>query len=404
MRACGLIVEYNPFHNGHAYHVEKARAASNASCVIAVMSGNFLQRGEPAIIDKFSRAKAALLAGVDIVLELPYAFAVQHSDYFAHGAVQTLDAIGVSSICFGSESGEISPFIDSYHQMEEQKETYDQELKIQLDKGISFPEASMFAYQKIGLTNEHFDLSQPNNVLGLSYVKTILKNNLNIKPLTIKRHNNHYHDSEITNRIASATSIRKEIFESHQLTDKAVAALPEATVMQLDSYKEETSIWHEWEQYFTVLNYRVQTMSLEELREIHGMVEGLEYRIKSTAKTVETMQDWITAIKTKRYTWTRIQRIFVHLLTNTKTKEISNLIDPSETVPYIRLLGMSKNGQTFLNQEKKNIQVPIITALGKNMHPLLQLEEKASAAYYSVLTPKDRMKAVKKELTGPIIL
>lgn len=404
MKACGLIVEYNPFHNGHAYHVEKAKSASNANCVIAVMSGNFLQRGEPAIIDKFSRTKAALLAGVDIVLELPYAFAVQHSDHFAHGAVQILDTIGVSSICFGSESGEISPFINSYHQMEDKKETYKTELKLQLDKGLSFPEASMFAYQRIGLTNETFDLSQPNNVLGYSYVKTILKYNLNIEPLTIKRHNNHYHDSEITNQIASATSIRKEILESHQLTNKAIAALPEATTKQLETYKEEMSTWHEWEQYFTILNYRVQTMSAEELRDIHGIVEGLEHRIKSTAKAVETMHDWIAAIKTKRYTWTRIQRIFVHLLTNTKTDEISNLIDASESAPYIRLLGMSKTGQAFLNQEKKNIEVPIITALGKNMHPLLQLEEKASTAYYSVLAPRDRMKAMKQELTGPIIL
>ncbi|MHA6251397.1 nucleotidyltransferase [Oceanobacillus sp. CAU 1775] len=404
MRTCGLIVEYNPFHNGHAYHNEKAKEISQADCVIAVMSGNFLQRGEPAIIDKFFRAKAALLAGVDIVLELPYTFAVQHSNHFAYGAVHTLDKIGVSSICFGSESGEIKPFIDSYYQMKDKKEIYESELKLQLDKGLSFPEASMHAYQEIGLTNEAFDLSQPNNVLGFSYVKTILDSDLNIEALTIKRQNNHYHDSEITNRIASATSIRKEILESHILTEKAIAALPESTIMQMDSYKEETSLWHEWEQYFPLLHYRVQIMSPEELREIHGMVEGLEFRVKRTAKTVKNMNEWITAIKTKRYTWTRIQRMFVHLLTNTKTKDISPFLDEEIQIPYIRLLGMTKNGREFLNQQKKDIEVPLITSLSKHMHPMLQLEEKATSAYYSILPPEERIKAMNRELRGPIII
>src|SRR5699024_3970249 len=165
-------------------------------------------------------------------------------------------------------------------------------------------------------------LSQPNNVLGFGYVKAILDNQLPIEPLTIKRQESHYHDIEITNRIASATSIRKEISRENKLSSKAVTAMPETTAQQLLAYKDKARTWHDWEKYFQILNYRVQTMSREELREIHGMDEGLESRVKKTAKTDQNMQEWITAIKTKRYTWTRVQRMFVHVLTNTKKQEI----------------------------------------------------------------------------------
>jgi len=404
MKACGLIVEYNPFHNGHYYHIKKAKKTSNADCIIAVMSGNFLQRGEPAIIDKFSRAKAALISGADIVLELPYVYAVQNSDHFAEGAVQTLHAIGVSSICFGSESGDINHFIKSYHIFRDKAAIYKMTLKQWLDGGFSFPEASMHAYEAIGLTTSQFDLSQPNNILGYSYVKAILSHGFDIEPLTIKRHNNHYHQQEVTDRIASATSIRKELFsENEEMTAKAAAALPEATIEQLRKYKEQTGHWHNWEHYFPLLNYQVQTMSSEDMKKIHGVTEGLEQRVKKTAKTAETMQAWIEEIKTKRYTWTRIQRMFVHILTNTKKTDLEPYLYSSEKMPYIRLLGMTKTGQHYLNGIKKDLDIPIITALSRTMHPMLQLEEKATAAYYSILNPSSRKKLAKQELTQPVI-
>lgn len=405
MRACGLIVEYNPFHNGHYYHIQEAKKASNADCIIAVMSGNFLQRGEPAIIDKFSRARAALSSGADIVLELPYPFAVQNSDYFSFGAVQTLNAIGVSSICFGSESGDINHFINSYHIFQQKSSIYELELKKWLDEGFSFPEASMHAYKAIGLTDARFDLSQPNNILGYSYVKTILDNNLNIEPLTIKRHSSHYHQQEITNQIASATSIRKELFNHDgEMTDIAAAALPDSSAKQLLDYKKQAGHWHNWESYFSYLNYRVQTMSLEELQKIHGVSEGLEHRIKKTAKTAENMNVWIEMVKSKRYTWTRIQRMFIHILTNTKKTDLEAFLHTSDNMPYIRLLGMTKTGQHYLNGIKKDLDVPIITSISRTMHPMLQLEEKATAAYYSILAPAIKKKLAKQEITQPIML
>src|SRR5690625_4486826 len=178
MRACGLIVEYNPFHNGHLYHINQAKTATSAECMIAVMSGSFLQRGEPAIIDKFHRTKAALQAGVDIVVELPYAFAVQSSRYFAKGSVLTLHAMKASSICFGSESGNIDLFYKGVAQINKHEREYDETIKAYLKKGYSFPVASQRAYEQIGLHD--LDLMQPNNILGFSYVRTMIDHQLPI--------------------------------------------------------------------------------------------------------------------------------------------------------------------------------------------------------------------------------
>lgn len=404
MRACGLIVEYNPFHNGHKYHIEEAKKISNADCIIVVMSGNFLQRGEPAIIDKFYRTKAALTDGADIVLELPYVYAVQNSDHFAYGAVQILNAIGVSSICFGSESGKISHFINSHNVFTANKTTFQEKIKSKLADGFSFPEASMYAYQEIGLTNEDFDLAQPNNILGYSYVKNILDHQFDIDPLTIKRFNNHYHTPEITNHIASATSIRKELFkQDDKLTIGVRNALPSSTIEQLELYKQLSGLWHNWEHYFKLVNYRVQTMTSAELQNIHGVDEGLEHRVKRTAKTASNMTDWIEEIKTKRYTWTRIQRMFVHILTNTKKDDLKPFLEVKQNITYLRLLGMTKDGQNYLNKTKKNLDVPILTAISRNMHPMLQLEEKATYAYYSILSPSARKKLGKQEISGPIL-
>src|SRR5699024_3310115 len=280
MQACGLIVEYNPFHNGHAFHIEASRKASGADCLIAVMSGSFLQRGEPAIIDKFHRTKAALSAGGDIVLELPFVYAVQSSELLARGSVQTLHDIGVSNICFGSESGDISRFTNSYDVLQQKQSVYQTTLQEKLHLGLSFPEASRYAYQKIGLAASEMDLTKPNNILGFSYVKAILDDKLPIDPLTITRIKNAYHDQAITGSIARATSIRKELIGKEDIYETAASARPAVTIQQLRAYKQHAAAWHSWENYFQLIHYRVMTMSEDELAAIHGVDEGLENRIK----------------------------------------------------------------------------------------------------------------------------
>ncbi|MBU5266001.1 nucleotidyltransferase [Virgibacillus proomii] len=401
MQACGLIVEYNPFHNGHVYHIQQAKKLTQADCIIAVMSGTFLQRGEPAIIDKFHRTKAALKHGVDLVIELPYAFAVQSSELFAKGAVLALDALGTTSLCFGSESGEISDFIHSYKQLTARKNEFEQALKTHVKMGLAFPEASKAAYQHIGLDLAKIDLSKPNNILGFSYVKMIYDLQLSITPLTVERSQSDYHDKTITGTIASATSIRNSIIESGNITQSVRNAIPETTYLQLKTYKQAASLWHTWEHYFPLLHYRIVTMSSKELSKIQGVDEGLEYRLRKTVKQVRSFNEWMNQLKTKRYTWTRLQRMFVHILTNTTKQEIRSVCNPNE-LPYVRILGFNKAGQSYLHQHKKKLATPIITSMTRQMHPLLEIEEHASNAYYSVVPPERRLPLQKQELQPPI--
>src|SRR5690625_1791504 len=289
MNACGLVVEYNPFHNGHLYHVNEARKVSNAQIIVAVMSGSFLQRGEPAIIDKFHRAKAAIQTGVDIVIELPYPYAVQSSELFAKGAVYSLYELGVTSICFGSEAGEITPFLQATSILEQSKALYELELHKHLHKGDSFPVASSKAYEAIGL--EALEMNEPNNILGLSYTKTILKNNLQIEPLTIQRIHNAYHDTAINHNISSATSIRKELL-MYGLSQTVTNTLPSATIKQLKQYKTKSTVWHHWEHYFPFLHYKITSMKPSELKNFLGVDEGLEHRIKETAPYIKSYSNW----------------------------------------------------------------------------------------------------------------
>jgi predicted nucleotidyltransferase len=404
MKACGLIVEYNPFHHGHAYHVREAKKASDADCMIAVMSGSFLQRGEPAIIDKFHRTRAALASGIDIVLELPYIYAVQSSDLFAKGAVQTLFNAGASSICFGSESGNITDFTDGYHLYKERQGIYNAVLQKQLKQGQSYPEAGRKAYEFIGLGDAAVNLTQPNNILGFSYIKEIIGHCIPVKPLTIQRIKNHYHDETITDNIASATSIRKQLLATCSISPDTARTIPEETKKQLERYKTISAHWHQWEHYFPLIHYRVLTMTNEELAAIQGVDEGLEHRLKKTARAAASFSGWMEAMKTKRYTWTRLQRMFVHILTNTKKAELAQAVQ-GDTVPYLRLLGLNKTGKAYLNSEKKKMHIPIITAFSrKTQGTAASLEERASRAYYSIVPPEQQEKLFKQELQLPIIL
>lgn len=402
MKACGLIVEYNPFHNGHLYHLHEAKRVSRADCMIAVMSGSFLQRGEPAMIDKFHRARAAINSGIDIVAELPYAFAVQSSDLFATGSILTLHDLGVDSICFGSESGRIDDFIEGYYLFNHHNKLFNQTVQFKLKQGHSFPEASRAAYQEIGLQQASFDLTKPNNILGFSYVKAIMDNHLPIQPLTIRRNKSGYHDETITGTIASATSIRKQLFTNGAINSDIRDAIPEQTITEMNNYRKKTTMWHQWEPYFPLLRYRVLTANEEELACIQGVDEGLEHRLKKTVKTVTSFEHWIKTIKSKRYTWTRLQRMFAHLLTNTKKTEINQLKNVSR-MPYLRLLGLTETGKKYLNRNRKQLETPVITNLSRNMHSMLELEERASNAYYSILPQSVQETMRKQELQLPIM-
>ena len=401
MKSCGLVVEYNPFHNGHLYHVKEARKITQADVIIAIMSGSFLQRGEPAIVDKYHRTKMALQSGVDLVIELPYAFAVQNSRLFAKGAVQLLHALNSTHICFGSESGKIDPFMTHYKHMKQNKSQYQHTLKSLLSQGLSFPAASKHALE-ITLPELSLDITKPNNILGFSYVKEILDANLPIQIHTIKRIHNDYHDVKITNSIASATSIRTELFKEKSSQQAIQSTIPQTTHKQLMSYKKKVGIWHHWEHYFPYLHYQVIKMSTNDLAQIEGVDEGIEHRLKRTATSANSFTDWMEQLKTKRYTWTRLQRMFVHILTHTTKQQLEPLKELNK-MPYIRVLGMNTIGQKYLNEQRNRRIAPFISRYSSNMHPLLAIEEKVSRVYYCPLPHNKQKKMIRQEFRGPII-
>ncbi|WJE17360.1 nucleotidyltransferase [Halobacillus sp. ACCC02827] len=403
MKSCGVVVEYNPFHNGHYYHLQQARKQTEADCIVAVMSGPFLQRGEPAIIDKWHRTKAALRGGADLVVELPFLYAVQNSDFFSKGAIRILADLGVQAVCFGSESGRIDAFLQTKEQMELHEDTYQETLRKSMAEGLSFPEASRLGYEAIDFPDGAVDMSQPNNILGLSYLKEIAAYAPHMDPVTILRKDSHYHEEDITGTIASATSIRRELLKKQCLTEAAVKSLRKDTVEQLHSYRSMAGVWHEWERYFQLLQYKVGTMEASVLRSIHGVDEGLEYRLKRLMKDAVSFQDFMDKVKTKRYTWTRLQRTLVHILVGTD-KETARRELQEEQPPYARVLGMNEHGRSFLKEAKKTTPVPVITQPQQLTHPLLELEERATAAYYAPLAPKQRTALMKREYQAPVIL
>ncbi|HDR6284663.1 hypothetical protein CN912_02645 [Bacillus cereus] len=394
-----MVVEYNPFHNGHLYHVQQTKKLTQSDIIIAVMSGPFLQRGEPALISKWYRTKMALANGVDLVIELPYIFATQKAETFANGAISILNALRVSEICFGSEDGQIENFYNTISVQKNEEETFNYLVKQFMDAGNSYAKATSDAFSHILTSEKNIDMSQPNNILGFQYMKAILSQNSSIQAQTIKRFASHYHDETFNDQhIASATSIRKQLFSEEGSFTTIEPFLPQATTSLLANYKQNYGILHNWEQYFSFFKYRLMTMSPGDLRHIYEIEEGLEHRILSKIQNSSSFYSFMEALKTKRYTWTRLQRACTHILTNTTKEEIRSA-NIEQHAPYIRLLGMSQKGQTYLSKNKKKIELPILTHTKTFDHAALDIEKKANSVYFSIMHEPLRTQLLKQDIT-----
>ncbi|KZD42619.1 hypothetical protein B4084_5267 [Bacillus cereus] len=363
------------------------------------MSGPFLQRGEPALISKWYRTKMALANGVDLVVELPYVFATQKAETFANGAISILNALRVSEICFGSEDGQIENFYNTISVQKNEEETFNYLVKQFMDAGNSYAKATSDAFSHILTSEKNIDMSQPNNILGFQYMKAILSQNSSIQTQTIKRFASHYHDETFNDQhIASATSIRKQLFSEEGSFTTIKPFLPQATTSLLANYKQNYGILHNWEQYFSFFKYRLITMSPGDLRHIYEIEEGLEHRILSKIQNSCSFYSFMEALKTKRYTWTRLQRACTHILTNTTKEEIRSA-NIEQHAPYIRLLGMSQKGQTYLSKNKKKIELPILTHTKTFDHAALDIEKKANSVYFSIMHEPLRTQLLKQDIT-----
>lgn len=406
MKTLGIITEYNPFHKGHAYMIEEAKRKAGADRVVAVMSGSFVQRGDPAIFDKWTRAEAALKNGVDMVLELPVLFSAANAETFARAAVRILEESGIVDVlCFGSESGDLPSLQEAAKLMSNETEEFQHLLKEYLDEGLSYPAARAKALETVSHINSEI-LSRPNHILALEYLKALDYYSCSMEPMTIKREGD-YNSPSLTDGYASAAAIRKALAEDR--STEAMTQLPENTH---DLYNKALSLGTApvfWEELAPALHYKLRTSSTDELREIAEVTEGLENRILHSIDTCYEMRDIIDFIKTKRYTRTKIQRILLHILLDIKEKEVSYYLNLPK-MPYIRVLGFQKERSDILADLTENAKCPVLTNLKKapkllNEDGLALLAlEKTATDLHALAYPNPIYRAPNQDFTKPLVI
>lgn len=386
MNITGIITEYNPFHNGHLYHLTEARKNTNADGIICIMSGNFVQRGGPAIVDKWKRTEMALNNGVDLIIELPTFYAVSSAEFFAKGAVSILNSLGiVDNIFFGSECGDVNKLIEISQVLVNEDCTYKSILKKNLDKGLTFAKArenSLIEY----LNNDEINdiLLSSNNILGIEYVKSILKLNSSIKPMTLKREGSKYNDRELSSSFSSATSIR-ETLKNNNSIENLVNLIPNESYKIFSKLQEDQYPFVFDEDMFKFIKYKIQTNCIN-FNNLYEITEGLDNKIMKEINNSNTYDEFILNIKSKRYTYSKISRLLTHIYLGLDDNSFVSINNPTNL--YARVLGFNKTGREILSLIKANSTIPLITKVPRfTDNPLLKLDIRATAAY-SILNNK----------------
>jgi predicted nucleotidyltransferase len=365
MRTCGIISEYNPFHNGHAYQIQKARELSGADCILAVMSGNFVQRGEPAIVDKWKRAEAAVRNGADVVIELPYFYATQSASRFAQGGVEALKIAGADAICFGSECGNL----ENLQEIADTPVNPDH-LHVALDAGMSYPKAYSL------LTSNMY----PNDLLAVSYLRAI--QGTNIHPYLVQRTSGYLDDAIAEN--ASALAIRKALKEH--------ASLHGSTPMEevLNSSFLVTP-----EMYYPYLRTFLATAGRERLAEFFLFTEGIENHLMKNAQVNASYEDFLNACTTYRYTASRIRRTCLQAMNQVTKKEVQAL----PKYDCLRILAFNDQGRKWLAQQRKK-ETRIASKFADVPYPWRHLEYRPTLLYTSVMPEAERNRILEEEIKG----
>ena len=375
MKIIGLIAEYNPFHNGHLYQINKIKEMYPDSILIAVVSSSFTQRGDISILNKWDKTSIALDNKIDIVIELPFVYATQGSDIFGKGAVQILNSLNIDTIVFGTEEKDINN-IKRAAEVQLNNKEYDTIVKKYLNKGLNYPTATSKAtYDLSG-----YKIEKPNDLLALSYIKEVIKSKRNIDIVNIKRTID-YHGNNIEDNITSATNIRKMLLNNENIEN-------------LIPYNKDILYRISMNNYLPLLKYQV-TINSSNLSIYQTVDEGIENRLLKYIDISNSYEELINNVKTKRYTYNKISRMLLHILTNF-TKEESKDIK----VDYIRVLGFNKKGQKYLKEVKNNINIPIITGYKKNISKVLDIEFRITKIY-SLITSNDLV--TKEYRNKPII-
>ncbi len=383
MKIIGIVSEYNPFHNGHAYQVQKSVQDLNADGVVAIMSGNFVQRGFPAIQDKWLRAEMAVKAGVNLVIELPTYYATSSAENFAMGAVTLLEATGVvSHLSFGSEFDDLSCLNAIAEMLVNPTEAFNEALRVTLDKGLSYPRAREIALNATmpELANT-LHLNQSNVILGIEYLKALKQTNSTIKPFLVKRKGKSYHDVALDVSVdvpfVSATAIREAYFTSIE-TLQIEKYMPEESAKAMNNSPYNAV---RIEDYEKLILYALRKSTPEALSKLKEVSEGLENKLALAALKCSNYAELLVAIKSKRYTMTRINRILLNVLLGIERENYD-----LKTQGYLRILAFDATGKKIIREIKKKGYLPLITNINKHAdllksNPLLQLDVKATNIY-----------------------
>ena len=380
MKLVGLIAEYNPFHNGHKYHIEKAKEITGAAAVIVVMSGNFVQRGTPAIMPKHLRTEMALNAGASLVLELPVCYATGTAEQFAYGAVSILNNLGcVDAICFGSECGDITILNELAEVLCNEPDEYKEVLQKHLRNGLSFPLARQKAIEEIYPTQEFLKiLEQPNNILGIEYIKALYRLNSQMKPYTIQRISSQYHDVDLQEKFSSATALRQIIGQN--CLDNLAGQIPITSINVFEeNYQKRYPIFTN--DFSLILKYRLLNETKSTLTQYADVSEELANRIYNQLNNFVSFEQFCELLKTKEVTYSRISRALMHILLGIKKTDYTD-------IQYARVLGFRKDDADVLTEIKNKATIPLVTKITQQKDALLDIDIFVSNLYESVVTDK----------------
>jgi predicted nucleotidyltransferase len=409
----GIVAEYNPFHNGHLHLIEKAKRTNNYSAVICVMSGSFLQRGEPAICNKWARAEMALKSGADLVIELPFCFSVRSAYFFAHGALNLLQQTAVvTHLAFGAESDNLQALTSIAELFAAEPVAYSRLIKENLANGKSFPRARSLALQqymgKQAAELQHI-LAGQNNILAIEYLRVIKEKCLPFTPVLIKRKGSSYYDTELS-PYASATAIRDVLLTNQGLNDLG-KSLPQDSLNILQREISEGRCPVSPDALERAILFKLRTISLSDLQSIYEISEGLESRFKEAANCSGTLEQLLRTVKSKRYSLTRIKRTLMYILFTITDEQVERFDQHGPL--YLHILGFSAKGQKILQEIKNKSNLPIFSR-GKDMkkardqnpgttlRKMIDLEVQSSDVYTLLYPEPSERQAGKDFTTSPV--
>lgn len=409
MQINGIIAEYNPFHNGHKYQMENARKQTNADYTIIAMSGNFMQRGTPALLDKYKRAEMALLNGADLVLELPAYYSASSAEYFATGAVTLLDKLGVvTNLCFGSECGNTEILQKIAAILSEEPAEYVALLRYYLHNGISYPTArttALLQYEP-SLSRYRDVFSTPNNILGIEYIKAIIRRHSRITPVTTLRVGSDYHDIRLGLNQSSARAIRQAVSDGQDI-GCLMNHMPEnAYQIMADSLKQSQPVFSN--DLSSILHYKLIQEQSEGYERFLDVSSELSDRIRNNLYAFTDYDGFCNLLKRKDMTYTRISRCLLHILLDINTETMQSYRD-MDFIPYARVLGFRKDSTPLLTAIKANASIPLITKLAdaesildEKAFAMLKRELQINQIYQSAATIKGA--SALNELSTPIVI